>query len=54
VTETTFIAPVIDDDSEAEEMVTVTIGVTSLAGEDAAMARDDAISAIVDTLRVDD
>ncbi len=54
VTETTFIAPVIDDDGEAEEMVTVTIGVTSLADEDAAMARDDAISAIVDTLRVDD
>jgi len=54
VTETVFIAPVIDDDGEAEEMVTVTIGVNSLADEDAAMARDDAISAIVDTLRVDD
>ena len=54
VTETMFIAPVIDDDGEAEEMVTVTIGVTKLEDEDAAMARDDTISAIVDTLRVDD
>ena len=49
-----FIAPVIDDDGEAEEMVTVTIGVTKLEDEYAAMARDDVISAIVDTLRVDD
>jgi len=54
LTETVFVAPVFDDDGEAEEMVTVTIGVTRLEDEDAAMARDDAISAIVDTLKVDD
>lgn len=54
LTETTFIAPVYDDDGEADDRVTVTIGVTKLADENAAMDRDDAISAVVDTLKVDD
>ena len=49
-----FIAPVTDDDGEVEDILTVVIGVTAIEDEDAAMERDDLISAVVDTLRVDD
>ena len=50
-----FIAPVMDkDDKEIEDVLTVHIGITKLDDEDAAMARDDAISAVVDTLKVND
>lgn len=49
-----FIAPVIDDDGEVEDILTVNIGVSRLDDEDAAMARDDQISAVLDTLRVND
>ena len=49
-----FIAPVIDDDGEVEDILTVVIGVSQLEDEDTAMERDDLISAVVDTLVVDD
>ena len=49
-----FIAPVTDDDGEVEDILTVNIGVSQLDDEDAVMARDDQISAVLDTLRVDD
>ena len=53
VTETVFIAPVFDDKNHAD-MLTVTIGTTELKDEAAATARDDAISAVVDSLKVKD
>ena len=49
-----FIAPVTDNDGEVEDILTVIIGVSKLDDEDAAMARDDQISAVLDTLRVND
>ena len=49
-----FIAPVIDDDGEVEDILTVVIGVTAIEDEDAAMERDDLISNVVDTLKVND
>lgn len=49
-----FIAPVTDHDGEIEDILTVEIGVTNIEDEDALMMRDDAISEIVDTLKVDD
>ena len=49
-----FIAPVTDDDGEVEDILTVNIGVSQLDDEDAVMARDDQISAVVDSLRIDD
>ena len=49
-----FIAPVTDNDGEVEDILTVIIGVSKLDDEGAAMARDDQISAVLDTLRVDD
>ena len=48
-----FIAPVTDD-GEVEDILTVNIGVSKVDDEDAAMTRDDQISAVVDTLKVDD
>ena len=53
-TETTFIAPVYDDDGEIDDILTVRIGVEKDVDEEAGMARDDAISEIVNTLKVDD
>ena len=53
-TETTFIAPVYDDDGEIDDILTVRIGVEKDVDESAGMARDDAISEIVNTLKVDD
>ena len=49
-----FIAPVFDEDGEVEDILTVNIGVNQLDDEDAVMARDDQISAVLDTLRVND
>ena len=49
-----FIAPVTDDDGEAEDILTVNIGIAKMDDEDAAMGRDDLISAVLDTLRVND
>ena len=51
-TQTFFIAPVYDDDGEIDDSLTVEIGVTKL-DDDKAMLRDDAISEIVNTLKVD-
>ena len=49
-----FIAPVMDDDGkEVEDLLTVHIGVSKIEDESVAMARDDAISAVVDTLKID-
>ena len=49
-----FIAPVTDDDGEIEDILTVNIGTSKLDDEEAAMGRDDQISAVLDTLRVND
>ena len=49
-----FIAPVIDDDGELEDILTVTIGTGKVDDEDAAMTRDDLISAVLDSLKLDD
>ena len=49
-----FIAPVTDDDGEIEDILTVVIGVTAIEDEDAAIERDDLISNVVDTLKIDD
>jgi len=51
--ESVFVAPVRDDDGEIDDTLTVTITVDDIGGE-AAMARDDRISAVLDTLKVDD
>ena len=51
--EATFIVPIYDDDDrEVEDMLTVKICVTHLDDEETAMARDDKISEVVDTLKV--
>ena len=49
-----FIAPVTDDDGEVEDILTVVIGISKVDDEETAMTRDDLISAVLDTLRVDD
>ena len=50
-----FIAPVMDkDDKEIEDLLTVHIGVTRIEDESVAMGRDDAISAVVDSLKIND
>ena len=53
-TECVFIAPVTDDDGEIEDILTVNIGTAQLDDEEADMARADQISAVLDTLRVND
>lgn len=52
--ESFFIAPVVDDDGEIDDILTVNICVTPIDDEEKSMLRDDAISEVVDTLRVDD
>ena len=48
-----FIAPVYDDDGrEVEDLLTVEIFVTNGVDDELAMTRDDAISAVVDSLKV--
>ena len=49
-----FIAPVTDDDGEVEDILTVVIGLEEMDYEDAAMPRDDQISAVMDSLKIDD
>ena len=50
-----FIAPLADeDDGEVEDLLTVEISITDIEDEDVAMERDDLISAVVDSLRIDD
>ena len=53
-TEYYFIAPVTDDDGEVEDILTVIIGVSRMDDEDAAMERDDLISSVMDSLKIDD
>ena len=53
-TENYFIAPVIDDDGEVEDILTVIIGVSKVEDENIAMERDDLISEVLDTLKADD
>ena len=48
-----FIAPVADDDGEIEDILTVEISVSRIDDEETAMARDDAISAVVDSLKIE-
>ena len=53
--ESYFIAPVKDkDDKEIEDVLTVHIGTSKIEDEAAIQERDDAISAVVDSLKVDD
>ena len=53
--ESFFIAPVMDDDGdEVDDILTVNICVSKIEDEEIAMARDDAISEVVDTLKIDD
>ncbi|MBE5807267.1 MAG: hypothetical protein E7317_02880 [Clostridiales bacterium] len=54
--EQTFIAPVYDDDDddEVEAILTVTISVDTSVDEQAGMDRDDAISDLLNTLKIDD
>ena len=48
-----FIAPVTDGDGEVEDILTVEISVSKIDDEDTAMGRDDAISAVMDSLKID-
>ena len=48
-----FIAPVADDDGKIEDILTVEISVSRIDDEETAMARDDAISAVVDSLKIE-
>lgn len=53
--ESVFIVPVYDDDkTEVEDILTVNVRVSNLEDEEAGMGRDDAISAVLDTLKVID
>jgi hypothetical protein len=53
--ESYFIAPVKDkDDKEIEDVLTVHIGTSKIEDEAVLQERDDAISAVVDSLKVDD
>ena len=49
-----FIAPVLDEDGEADELLTVEIGVSEIEDEDALQLRDDLISAVIDSMVIDD
>jgi len=48
------VAPVMDDGKEVEDLLTVHTGVSKIEDESAAMARDGAVSAVVDALKIDD
>ena len=50
--EQVFIVPVRDDDGEIEDILTINAFADKLEDEDAGMSRDDAISAVLDTLKV--
>ena len=55
MTRSTFIVPVMDDnDNEVDDILTVGIGTSKIDDEATLQARDDAISAIVDSLKVKD
>ena len=50
--ESVFIVPVYDDDGEIEDSMTIRINVENVEDEGIAMARDDAISAVLDSLKL--
>ena len=55
MTRSFFIVPVMDDDgNEVDDILTVQIGTSKIEDEAVLMERDDAISAIVDSLKVND
>ena len=55
MTRSTFIVPVMDnDDNEIDDILKVVIGTSKIENEADLQARDDAISAVVDSLKVDD
>ena len=55
MTRSFFVIPVMDDDdNEVEDILTVQIGTSRIDDEAVLMGRDDAISAIVDSMKVDD
>lgn len=55
ITRSCFVVPIMDDDDdEVEDLLTVQIGVSQIDDEAVLMGRDDAISAILDSLKVDD
>lgn len=49
-----FVIPVKDDDNEIDDILTVQIGVSGIEDEATLQERDDAISAIVDSMKLDD
>lgn len=53
-TESVFVAPVIDEDGEIEDLLSVNIGVSPIEDDDVAMGRDDLISAVLGSLKIDD
>ena len=54
--ESVFIIPVYDDDddNEIDDILTINVSITDIEDEELAMARDDQISAVLDTLKIDD
>ena len=50
--EQVFIVPVCDDDNEVEDILTITVGIEKTANEEASLTRDDAISAVLDSLKI--
>ena len=50
--EQVFVVPVPDEDGEIEDVLTVSVAVRKLDDEEAAMDRDDAISAVLDSMRL--
>lgn len=55
MTRSTFVVPVMDDDdNEIDDILHVVIATSKIKNEADLQARDDAISAVVDSLKVDD
>ena len=55
MTRSYFVIPVKDnDDNEVDDILTVQIGVSKIEDEATLQERDDAISAIVDSMKIDD
>ena len=50
--EMVFVVPLYDEGGEADELLTINVAVSALDDEEIGMARDDAISAVLDTLEV--
>ena len=54
VHETVFVAPAMEKDGEIDDILTVSIGVTSLDDEETGMLRDDALSDLVNSIQIID